>query len=72
VGCRPISRGWSRRAVPELRDLAKRISRRLPEPLHNAAKKTDELRAAWRWAARCSRSWASIMSARSTGTISIS
>jgi 1-deoxy-D-xylulose-5-phosphate synthase len=32
AGCRPISRGWSRRAVPELRDLAKRIRARLPRP----------------------------------------
>jgi 1-deoxy-D-xylulose-5-phosphate synthase len=32
----------SSRPFLSLRDLAKRISRRLPEPLHKAAKKTDE------------------------------
>ncbi len=32
----------SSRPFLELRDLARRISRRLPEPLHRAAKKTDE------------------------------
>ena len=32
--------------------------------------KAEELPAAWRWAAPCSRNWASIMSARSTATIS--
>ena len=32
----------SSRPFLELRDLAKRLSRKLPEPLHKAAKKTDE------------------------------
>src|SRR3546814_12375927 len=32
----------SSRPFLSLRDLAKRISRHLPEPLHKAAKKTDE------------------------------
>ncbi len=37
-----LARLVSSRPFLELRDLARRISRRLPEPLHYAAKKTDE------------------------------
>jgi 1-deoxy-D-xylulose-5-phosphate synthase len=37
-----LARIVSSRPFLELRDLAKRISRRLPEPLHVAARKTDE------------------------------
>ncbi len=37
-----LARIVSSRPFLELRDLAKRISRRLPEPLHIAARKTDE------------------------------
>ncbi|MFT4026676.1 MAG: 1-deoxy-D-xylulose-5-phosphate synthase [Novosphingobium sp.] len=37
-----LARLVSSRPFLELRELAKRISRRLPEPLHYAAKKTDE------------------------------
>jgi 1-deoxy-D-xylulose-5-phosphate synthase len=37
-----LARIVSSRPFLELRDLAKRLSRRLPEPLHYAAKKTDE------------------------------
>src|SRR6195952_2926594 len=37
-----LARLVSSRPFLELRELAKRISRKLPEPLHHAAKKTDE------------------------------
>jgi 1-deoxy-D-xylulose-5-phosphate synthase len=37
-----LARLVSSRPFPGLRELAKRISRRLPEPLHIAARKTDE------------------------------
>jgi 1-deoxy-D-xylulose-5-phosphate synthase len=37
-----LARLVSSRPFLELRELAKRISRRLPEPLHKAARKTDE------------------------------
>jgi len=37
-----LARLVSSRPFLELRDLARRLSRRLPEPLHRAAKKTDE------------------------------
>ncbi|HEX7752584.1 MAG TPA: 1-deoxy-D-xylulose-5-phosphate synthase [Novosphingobium sp.] len=37
-----LARLVSSRPFLELRDLARRISRKLPEPLHRAAKKTDE------------------------------
>jgi 1-deoxy-D-xylulose-5-phosphate synthase len=37
-----LARLVSSRPFLELRDLARKISRRLPEPLHRAAKKTDE------------------------------
>jgi 1-deoxy-D-xylulose-5-phosphate synthase len=37
-----LARLVSSRPFLELRDLAKRFSRKLPEPLHRAAKKTDE------------------------------
>jgi 1-deoxy-D-xylulose-5-phosphate synthase len=65
--------GFLPRRSMSLRDLAKRIAKHLPRPLHNAARRRPtNMPAAWRWAAPCSRSWASIMSARSTGTISTS
>ena len=37
-----LARMVSSRPFLELRDLARRVSRKLPEPLHRAAKKTDE------------------------------
>ncbi|MEP6868042.1 MAG: 1-deoxy-D-xylulose-5-phosphate synthase [Novosphingobium sp.] len=37
-----LARLVSSRPFLEIRDIARRISRRLPEPLHRAAKKTDE------------------------------
>src|SRR5688572_26291923 len=37
-----LARLVSSRSFLELRDLARRLSRKLPEPLHRAAKKTDE------------------------------
>src|SRR5215204_2962326 len=37
-----LARLVSSRPFLELRDLARRLSRKLPEPLHHAAKKTDE------------------------------
>ncbi len=37
-----LARIVSSRPFLELRDLAKRLARRMPEPLHKAAKKTDE------------------------------
>ncbi len=60
----------SSRPFIELREIARRFARKLPEPLHKAAKKRPtNMRAAWRWAGPCSRNSAFIMSGRSTGII---
>jgi 1-deoxy-D-xylulose-5-phosphate synthase len=42
-----LARLVSSRPFLTLRDLAKRLSRKLPEPLHRAAKKTDEFARGW-------------------------
>ena len=60
----------SSRPFIELREIARRFARKLPEPLHKAAKRPTSLRAAWRWAGRSLKSSAFIMSGRSTGIIS--
>jgi 1-deoxy-D-xylulose-5-phosphate synthase len=65
-----LARLVSGRRFLGIRDLARRISRKLPEPLHRAAKKTDEF--ARGMAARCSKNSASTTSGQSTGTISTS
>jgi deoxyxylulose-5-phosphate synthase len=64
-----LARLVSSRPFLELRGLAKKLSRHLPGPLHSAAKRPMNSRAAWSWAARCLKSWASTMSAPSTGII---
>ena len=42
-----LARLVSSRPFLSLRDIARRISRKLPEPLHKAAKKTDEFARGW-------------------------
>ena len=66
-----LARLVSSRPYTGLRNFAKRLARKLlPRGLFKvAAAAPRNMPAAWRWAARCSRKWASIMSARSTATI---
>ena len=68
-----LARIVSRREFLGLRELAKQLAAQAAAAAAQwpRARPTNS-RAAWRWAARCSRNWASIMSARSTAIISTS
>ena len=68
---RHLSRLLSGRPYVTLRNLGRTFAEALPKPLEIArASAPRNSPAAWWPAAPCSRSWASTMSARSTGTIS--
>ncbi len=64
-----LSRLISSRSYHTLRDIAKSIVKKFPGPLMRFAKNAEKYARAWRWAALCSRKWASTMSARSMGII---
>lgn len=63
-----LARIVSSRPFLELRDLAKRISRKLPEPLHIAARRTDEFARGLAMGGTLFESLGFTMSARSMGT----
>ena len=66
-----LARLVSSRSYRGLRKIGKKIASVLPRPMKVGRSAPRNMPAAWSPAARCSRNWASIMSARSTATISI-
>ncbi len=67
-----LARLISSRPYRDLREFAKQLASPHAAPDESRCQAAPKnMRAASPWAARCSRSWASIMSARSTVTISI-
>ena len=66
-----LARLVSSRTYRGLRGFVKRCRRELPRLFRSRPSAPRNMPAASGWAARCSRSWASIMSVRSTATISI-
>ena len=67
-----LARLVSSRPFLELRELARRLSRKLPEPLHRAAKKTDEFARGMAMGGTLFEELGSTTSGRSTGITSTS